>query len=124
MTEKIAGEPCLEHAYRVQLTSRTILSFSNVLVQSSGGSRPADRGGGGGGWGGHPDPEITGGLASKKFFSTLRALFSSKNKGGEGFPGPLRWIRHSSQWKTHQNGGVDALDAFSMTMKTRCGQLG
>ena len=65
MTEKIAGEPCLEHAYRVQLTSRTILSFSNVLVQSSGGSRPADRGGGGGG---HPDPEITGGLASKKNF--------------------------------------------------------
>ena len=84
MTEKIAGEPCLEHAYRVQLTSRTILSFSNVLVQSSGGSRPAD--GGGGGWGGHPDPEITGGLASKKFFSTLRALFSSKNKGGGVVP--------------------------------------
>ena len=72
MTEKIAGEPCWEHAYRVQLTSRTILSFSNVLVQSSGGSRPTDRGGGGGGggWGGggHPDPEITGGLASKKIF--------------------------------------------------------
>ena len=67
MTEKIAGEPCLEHAYRVQLTSRTILSFSNVLVQSSGGSRPAERRGGGGG-GGHPDPEITGGLASKKIF--------------------------------------------------------
>ena len=63
MTEKIAGEPCLEHAYRVQLTSRTILSFSNVLVQSSGGSRPADGGGGG-----HPNPEITGGLASKKIF--------------------------------------------------------
>ena len=88
MTEKIAGEPCLEHAYRVQLTSRTILSFSNVLVQSSGGSRPADGGGGGGWGGGHPDPEITGGLASKKFFSTLRALFSSKNKGGSGSPGP------------------------------------
>ena len=66
MTEKIAGEPCLEHAYRVQLTSRTILSFSNVLVQSSGGSRPAERRGGGGG--GHPDPEITGALASKKIF--------------------------------------------------------
>ena len=64
MTEKIAGEPCLEHAYRVQLTSRTILSFSNVLVQSSGGSRPRDGGGGGG----QPDPEITGGLASKKIF--------------------------------------------------------
>ena len=76
MTEKIAGEPCLEHAYRVQLTSRTILSFSNVLVQSIGGSRPADGGWGGGG--GQPDPEITGGLAAKKFFSTLRALFSSK----------------------------------------------
>ena len=65
MTEKIAGEPCLEHAYRVQLTSGTIQSFSNVLVQSSGGSRPRDGGGGGGG---HPDPEITGGLASKKIF--------------------------------------------------------
>ena len=80
----MAGEPCLEHAYRVQLTSRTILSFSNVLVQSSGGSRPADGGGGGG--------------------------------------GALRWIRRCSQWKTHQSGGVDALDAFSMTMKTQCGQ--
>ena len=119
MTEKIAGEPCLEHAYRVQLTSRTILSFSNVLVQSSGGSRPTDRGGGGG----HPDPEITGGLASKKKNSPpFGPYFRLKIRGGGRFPGPLRWIRRCSQWKTHQSGGVDALDAFSMTMKTQCGQ--
>ena len=120
MTEKIAGEPCLEHAYRVQLTSRTILSFSNVLVQSIGGSRPADGGWGGGG---SSRPRDNGWPGLKKIFLTQRASFSSKNKGGGGgFPGPLRWIRHYSQWKTHQNGGLDALDAFSMTMKTQCGQ--
>ena len=114
MTEKIAGEPCLEHAYRVQLTSRTILSFSNVLVQSSGGSRPADRWGGGGGWPGH----------KKNFYPPIGPYFRKKIRGGGGFPGPLRWIRRCSQWKTHQSGGVDALDAFSMTMKTQCGQCG
>ena len=69
MTEKIAGEPCLEHAYRVQLTSRTILSFSNVLVQSSGGSRPTDRGGGGGGVGGGSSrPRDNGWPGLKKIF--------------------------------------------------------
>ena len=67
MTEKIAGEPCLEHAYRVQLTSRTILSFSNVLVQSSGGSRPADGGGEGGG-GGSSRPRDNGWPGLKKNF--------------------------------------------------------
>ena len=83
MTEKIAGEPCLEHAYRVQLTSRTILSFSNVLVQSSGGSRPSDKGEGGrGGGGGHPDFEITGGLASKNFFRPFGPHFRLKKKEG------------------------------------------
>ena len=38
------------------------------------------------GGGGQPDPEITGGPASKKMLSALRASFSSKNKGG---PSPL-----------------------------------
>ena len=35
-----------------------------------------------GGGGGHPDPEIRGGPASKKMFSAVRASFSSENKGG------------------------------------------
>ena len=120
MTEKIAGEPCLEHAYRVQLTSRTILSFSNVLVQSSGGSRHTDSGGGGGG---SSRPRDNGWPGLKKNFSPpFGPYFRLKIRGGGGFPGPLRWIRRCSQWKTHQSGGVDALDAFSMTMKTQCGQ--
>ena len=46
---------------------------------SSGRSRPSDKGGGGGG--GHPDPGIRGvGPASKIFFLALRASFWSKNK--------------------------------------------
>ena len=48
-------------------------------TDTSGGSRPSDKGGGGGS---HPDPEIRGGPASKKMFSALRASFSSENKGG------------------------------------------
>ena len=35
-----------------------------------------------GGGGGHPDPEIRGGPASKKMFSAVRVSFSSENKGG------------------------------------------
>ena len=55
----------------------------------SGGSRPWDKGGGG-----HPDPEIRGGgrgraSSPKKNFSALRASFWSKNKGGQGPPGPF-----------------------------------
>ena len=50
-------------------------------TDTSGGSRPSDKRGGG-----HPDPEIRGGPASKKMLSALRASFSSKNKGG---PSPL-----------------------------------
>ena len=85
MTEKIAGEPCLEHAYRVQLTSRTILSFSNVLVQSSGGSRPADGGGSSrsrdNGWPG----------LKKNFSPPFGPYFRLKIRGGGGVagsPGP------------------------------------
>ena len=78
MTEKIAGEPCLEHAYRVQLTSRTILSFSNVLVQSSGGSRPADGGGGG-----SSRPRDNGWPGLKKNFSPpFGPYFRLKIRGG------------------------------------------
>ena len=89
MTEKIAGEPCLEHAYRVQLTSRTILSFSNVLVQSSGGSRPADRAGGG--RGGSSRPRDNGWPGLKKNFSPpFGPYFRLKIRGGgvAGSPGP------------------------------------
>ena len=39
------------------------------------------------GWGG-------GGAVSKKIFSTLRALFWSKNKGKRPPPGPYPWIHH------------------------------
>jgi len=52
----------------------------------------------GGGRDGHPDREIRGGGRSqKKFFSVLRASVWSKNKGGQGPPGPLPWIRHYSK---------------------------
>ena len=87
MTEKIAGEPCLEHAYRVQLTSGTIQSFSNVLVQSSGGSRPRDRGGGG-----SSRPRDNGWPGLKKNFSPpFGSYFRLKIRGGGGVagsPGP------------------------------------
>ena len=43
-----------------------------------------------GGGGGHPNPEIRGGggRSLKKFFLPLRVSFWSKNKGGQGPPGP------------------------------------
>ena len=61
---------------------------SGFLANSSGGSRPSDKGGPG-----HPDPEIRvgGGGAGdglKKFFSGLWASVWSKNGGGGGYPGP------------------------------------
>ena len=62
----------------VFFTSKTL---ADILTELS------DKVGGGGG-DGHPDPEIRGGAASKKFFSALRASFWSKNKGGPGPPSP------------------------------------
>ena len=52
----------------------------------------------GGRGGGHPDPDIRGGggLATKNFFSALRASFWSENKGRPGPPEPLPWIRLST----------------------------
>ena len=41
--------------------------------------------------GGPPDPEISGGAVSKKFFLALRVSVWSKNKGGAGL---LPWIHH------------------------------
>ena len=48
----------------------------------SGGSRyPSDKGGAG-----HPDPEMTGGPVSKKFFSVLRASFRKIRRGRGASP--------------------------------------
>ena len=65
---------------------------SGFLANSSGGSRPSDKGGPG-----HPDPEIRvgggggRGTVLKKFFSGLWASVWSKNGGGGGgVPGPIR----------------------------------
>ena len=44
------------------------VSFFNIIITTSDGSRPSERGGGGGGGSGHPDPEIRGDLALKKMF--------------------------------------------------------
>ena len=53
------------------------------MYKCSGGSRPSDKGGGGG----HPDPEIRGGLSFKKFFFRhFRPHFGLKLRA-EG-PGP------------------------------------
>ena len=41
------------------------VSFFNIIITTSDGSRPSERGGGGSG---HPDPEIRGDLALKKMF--------------------------------------------------------
>ena len=68
--------------------AKSIYYIYRTTVQSSGGSRPSDKGGGTG----HPHPEIRGARSPKKFFSVLRASFWSKNKGGPGPPGPLPWI--------------------------------
>ena len=40
------------------------VSFFNIIITTSDGSRPSERGGGSG----HPDPEIRGDLALKKMF--------------------------------------------------------
>ena len=42
------------------------VSFFNIIITTSDGSRPSERGGGGGS--GQPDPEIRGDLALKKMF--------------------------------------------------------
>ena len=58
------------------------VKFLVNTTQTSAGFRPWVKGGG---WGnGHPDPEIRGRPGLQKIFSTLRALVSSKNKGGGG----------------------------------------
>ena len=44
------------------------VSFFNVIITTSGGSTPSERGGGGSG---HPDPEIRGGPGLKKIFFWL-----------------------------------------------------
>ena len=43
------------------------VSFFNIIITTSDGSRPSEKGGGGGG-SGHPYPEIRGDLALKKMF--------------------------------------------------------
>ena len=40
------------------------VSFFNIIITTSDGSRPSERGGGSG----HPDPDIRGDLALKKMF--------------------------------------------------------
>ena len=58
------------------------VSFFNIIITTSGGSTPSERG-----WGsGHPDPEIRGGPGLKKIFLALRVSFWSKNKVGEQAP--------------------------------------
>ena len=57
--------------------------FLNIIITTSGRSRPSERGGGGSG---HPDPEIRGGPGRKKIFSALRVSFWTKNKVGEQAP--------------------------------------
>ena len=43
-----------------------------------------------GGGGGHPDPDIRGGVASKKHvFPPFGPYFDLKIRGGPGIPGPL-----------------------------------
>ena len=58
----------------------TAMADADLQIRRGGSSRPWDK--------------EEGGLP-QKFFSVLRASFSSKNKGGGGgLPGPLPWIRH------------------------------
>ena len=69
-----------------------ILAGNRLLegVFCNGASRPSEEGVGGGG-GSHPDSEIRGGAClKKKLFSAFRASFWSKNKEGQGPPGPSR----------------------------------
>ena len=54
------------------------LVISRRLALTSGGSRPSDKRGGGAG---HPDPEIGGGVASKKFFRPFGPHFGLKIGG-------------------------------------------
>ena len=58
------------------------VSFFNIIITTSDGSRPSEKGGGSG----HPDPEIRGGPGLKKIFLALRVSFWSKNKVGEQAP--------------------------------------
>ena len=53
----------------------------NLNTQSSGGSRPSDKGGGG-----HPDPERGGGQ-SQNFFRLFGSQFGLKIGGGGASPG-------------------------------------
>ena len=46
------------------------------------------------GGGGHPDPEITGGVSRRIFFLPFGPHFGRKIRGGPGPLGPLPWIRH------------------------------
>ena len=71
------------------------VSFFNIIITTSGGSTPSERGGGGEGvWSSRPGDK-GGTWPLKKIFSALRVSFWSKNKVGEQAPRPLPWICHS-----------------------------
>ena len=53
--------------------------------------------------GGPPDPEISGGAFSKKFFSTLRVSVWSENKGGVQAPPLNPPLNDSSQGSLFQS---------------------
>ena len=62
------------------------VSFFNIIITTSGGSTPSERG-----WGsGHPDPEIRGGPGLKKnFFRPFGSHFGLKIRLGSRLPRPL-----------------------------------
>ena len=82
----------LFHCWSFGGTLTGVLKPSNIL--NSGWSRPSDKGGGRSGGRSSRPWDKGGGRSQKTFFRPF--VWSKKEAGGSGHPGPLPWVCHCS----------------------------